>query len=258
MVSGLMEGKRGVVFGVANKRSIAYACAQAAAEQGAKVIVTYQGERLKESVDDLAAALPGGALAVSCDVSSPEAMDAAFEQIREHMPQVDFAVHSIAYAPREELEGDFVNTSQKGFVTTTEISSYSLIAVTKRLAPLMGAGGAIATMTYQGSTHVVPHYNVMGVAKAALEATVRYLAADLGERGIRVNAVSAGPIRTLAAAGIANFNAMLQHARERSPLRRNVEASEVAAATIFLLSDMARAITGEVIFVDGGFHLTAL
>jgi enoyl-[acyl-carrier protein] reductase I len=254
----MLTGKHGVVFGVANKRSIAFACARAAAEAGARVIVTYQGDRLKEGVEALAASLPGDCIALPCDVSSDEAIDEAFVSIREHMPHVDFAVHSIAYAPREELDQDYVATSRKGFLAAHEISAYSLTAIAQRLRPLMDTGGSLLTMSYLGAERVVPNYNVMGLAKASLEASVRYLAADLGPDNIRVNAVSAGPIRTLAASGIGNFQAMLDIAASRSPLRRNVQVAEVANAALFLLSPMSSGITGEIVFVDGGFNITAL
>jgi len=258
MGHGLLAGRQGIVFGVANKRSIAYACARAASEQGARLILTYQGERLREGVEELAAALPGEALALPCDVSSDAALDAAMAAIAEQAPRLDFAVHSIAFAEKAELEGEFLDTSRAGFLKAHEISTYSLIALAQRLAPLMNEGGSLVTMSYLGGERVVPHYNVMGVAKAALESAVRYLAYDLGPRGLRVNAVSAGPIRTLAAAGIANFSDMLEIGRTRSPLRRNVEASEVGDATVFLCSELARGITGSVLFVDAGFHCTAL
>jgi len=254
----MLQGKHGVVFGVANKRSIAFACARAAAEAGARVIVTYQGERLKEGVEALAASLPGDCLALPCDVSSDEAIDEAFVSIREHMPHVDFAVHSIAYAPREELDRDYVATTRAGFLAAHEISTYSFTALAQRLIPLMDTGGSLITMSYLGAVRMVPNYNVMGLAKASLEASVRYLAADLGPKDIRVNAVSAGPIRTLAASGIGNFQMMLDIAASRSPLRRNVKVTEVAAVALFLLSQMSSGMTGEVLYVDGGFHVTAL
>ncbi|HTE04667.1 MAG TPA: SDR family oxidoreductase, partial [Planctomycetota bacterium] len=198
----------------------------------------------------------GGAIALPCDVGSDAALDAAFVAIAAHMPRVDFAVHSIAFAQKEELEGEFVSTTRQGFSVAHEISSYSLTAIAQRLLPLMPEGGALVTMTYLGAVRVVPHYNVMGLAKASLEASVRYLAADLGPRGIRVNAVSAGPIRTLAASGISDFQSVLAVARARAPLRRNTDAAEVADATVFLVSDLSRGITGDVIHVDGGFHIT--
>jgi enoyl-[acyl-carrier protein] reductase I len=254
----MLAGRNGVIFGVANKRSIACACAQAASAQGARLVLTYQGERLREGVEQLAAGLPGEAVALACDVGSDAGVDAAFAALREHMPEVHFAVHSIGFAPREELEAEYVATTRQGFLLAHEISTYSLTAIAQRLAPMMGPGGSLVTMSYLGGERVVPHYNVMGLAKAALEASVRYLAADLGPKGIRVNAISAGPIRTLAASGISDFPRMLEIAKERSPLRRNIEASDVADATLFLLSDLARGITGEVIHVDGGFHITAL
>ena len=254
----LLKGKKGIVFGVANKRSIGFACARAAAEHGADLIVTYQGDRLAEGVHKLAESLPGECIALPCDVSSDEELDRAFAAIKEHMPQVDFAVHSVAYAEREDLDGDFVDTSRAGFLKALDISTYSLTAVARRLADLMPHGGSVVTMSYLGGVQVVPHYNVMGPAKAALESSVRYLAHDLGPRGIRVNAVSAGPIRTLAAAGIGDFSRMLERQEARAPLRRNMEAAEVADASVFLLSDLARGVTGEVLYVDGGFNITAL
>jgi enoyl-[acyl-carrier protein] reductase I len=253
--------RAGVVFGVANKRSIAWACAQAAAANGARLVLTYQGERLAEGVTALAETLPHGALALPCDVGSDEGLDQFFGRLREHMPEVDFAVHSIAFARTEELEGEYLQTSREGFRVAHDISAYSLTAIAQRLAPMIersGRGGSIVTMTYVGGDRVVPHYNVMGVAKAALESSVRYLAADLGPRKIRVNAVSAGPLRTLAAAGIGDFGQMLEINKARAPLRRNIEAAEVGDATVFLLSDMARGITGQVLFVDAGFNITAL
>jgi enoyl-[acyl-carrier protein] reductase I len=254
----MLQGKHGVVFGVANKRSIAFACARAAAEAGARVIVTYQGDRLKEGVEALAASLPGDCIALPCDVSTDEAIDEAFVAIREHMPHVDFAVHSIAYAPREELDREYLATTREGFLRAHEISTYSFTALAQRLKPLMDTGGSLITMSYLGAVRMVPNYNVMGLAKASLEASVRYLAADMGPNDIRVNAVSAGPVRTLAASGIGNFQMMLDIAASRSPLRRNVKVTEVADVALFLLSSLSSGMTGEVLYVDGGFHVTAL
>jgi enoyl-[acyl-carrier protein] reductase I len=257
----MLAGRNGVIFGVANKRSIAWACAQAAAASGARLILTYQGDRLAEGVQQLAGTLPHGAEAMACDVSSDAAIDEFFGRLQERMPEVDFAVHSIAFAKAEELEGGYTSTSREGFRMAHDISAYSLTALAQRLAPMMersGRGGSLVTMSYLGGERVVPHYNVMGVAKAALEASVRYLAADLGPRKIRVNAVSAGPLRTLAASGIGDFNQMLTINKARAPLRRNIEASEVADATVFLLSDLSRGMTGQVLFVDAGFSITAL
>ncbi len=254
----LLGGKHGIVFGVANKRSIAYACARSASAAGAHLILTYQNDRLEKGARELAAGLPGEAVAVRCDVSTDAALDDAFAAIGEQMPLVDFAIHSIAYADRSELDGGFTATSRQGFATAHEVSSYSLTAIAQRLAPLMPNGGSLLTMSYLGSERVLPHYNVMGPAKASLEASMRYLAADLGPAGIRVNAISAGAVRTLAASGIGDFSKMLDITKERSPLRRNIEAAEVGDAAVFLCSDMARGITGVTLYVDGGFHVTTL
>jgi enoyl-[acyl-carrier protein] reductase I len=257
----MLAGRNGVIFGVANKRSIAWACAQAAAANGARLVLTYQGDRLAEGVQQLADTLPHGAVSMPCDVSMDAGIDEFFVRLRDHMPEVDFAVHSIAFAKAEELEGSYVDTSREGFRVAHEVSCYSLTALAQRLAPMMergGHGGSLVTMSYLGGERVVPHYNVMGVAKAALESSVRYLAADLGPRKIRVNAVSAGPLRTVAAMGIGDFSQILALNKSRAPLRRNIEASEVGDATVFLLSDLSRGITGQVLFVDAGFGITAL
>jgi enoyl-[acyl-carrier protein] reductase I len=253
----MLQGRNGIIFGVANKRSIAFACAQATARQGARLVLTYQGDRLAEGCKELAASLPNGATALACDVATDAGIDTAIAAIREQLPRVDSAVHSLAFAPREELEGEYVATSRQGFAQAHDISAYSFTALARRLRPLMTEGGSLVTMSYLGAERVVPHYNVMGVAKAALEASVRYLAADLGPQRIRVNAISAGPIRTLAASGISDFNSVLEIAKTRSPIRRNIEAAEVGDATLFLVSDLSRGITGEVLHVDGGFHVTA-
>jgi len=254
----LLRDKSGIVFGVANKRSIAYACAKSASSHGARLILTYQNERLEKGTRQLAESLPNEAIALPCDVGDDEHLDAAFATIADHMPRVDVAVHSIAFAKREELEGRFVETSRDGWRVALDVSAYSLAALAKRLEPLMPSGGSLVTMSYLGGLRVMPHYNVMGPAKAALESTVRYLAADLGPRGIRVNAVSAGPIRTLAASGIAGFSRILDVAKEKNPLQRNVTADEVGDATLFLLSGLSSGVTGTTLWVDGGYHIQAL
>ncbi len=250
----LLEGKKGLIIGVANKHSIAWAIAQSTAGQGAQLIFNYQNERLKQNVEDLAATLPG-AKAFPCDVSNDGEITSLMQQVQKEVGQIDFLVHSLAFAPREELSGQFVNTTRQGFAMALDISAYSLVAVARAALPLMPAGGSIVTLTYLGSERVVPHYNVMGVAKAALEATVRYLAYDLGPLNIRVNAISAGPIKTLAAAGIKGFRSMLSHAEKGSALRRNVSIEEVGNAAAFLSSDLASGITGEIIHVDAGFNI---
>jgi enoyl-[acyl-carrier protein] reductase I len=250
-----MTGRQGLIVGVANKRSIAWAIAQAAARAGARLALTYQGERLEENVRDLAASLDQPLIA-PCDVANDEQIAAVAAQVDQTFGGLDFLVHGAAFAPREALSAPFVETSRDQFRESLDISAYSLVALARAVAPLMErrGGGSILTLTYLGSARVFPNYNVMGVAKAALEATVRYLASDLGPRNIRVNAVSAGPIKTLAASGISGFSSILQVYRDRAPLRRAVEASEVADAALFLLSDAGRAVTGEILMVDAGFH----
>src|SRR5687768_373843 len=252
-------GKHGLVVGVANKRSIAWAIAQATARRGARLAITFQG-RFEEHVHELSQGLEHPPLILPCDVSSDSEIDAVFNRIDQEFGGLDFVVHGAAFAPREELSAPFSNTSREGFRTALDISAYSLIAVTRGALPLMEkkGGGSVLTLTYLGSDRVLPNYNVMGVAKAALEATVRYLAADIGPKNIRVNAISAGPIKTLAAAGISGFSSILNVYRERAPLRRNVEAAEVGEAGAFLLSDAGKGITGEVLMVDSGFHITGM
>ena len=252
-------GKHGLVVGVANKRSIAWAIAQATASRGARLALTYQG-RFEEHVTELSQGLSSPPLVLPCDVTSDADIEAVFDRVRQEFGGLDFVVHGAAFAPREELSAPFANTSREGFRIAMDISAYSLIALARGAAPLMEArgGGSMVTLTYLGSTRVFPNYNVMGVAKAALEATVRYLAADLGPKNIRVNAVSAGPIKTLAAAGISGFSSILGVYRDRAPLRRNIEASEVGEAAAFLLSDAGKAITGEVLMVDAGFHIAGM
>jgi enoyl-[acyl-carrier protein] reductase I len=250
-----LSGKVGLVIGVANKRSLAWAIAQAAALEGASLTLTYQGERLEENVRELAGSL-AGPLVLPCDVTSDEQIDAVYAEIDRKFGALDFVVHGAAFAERDDLSRPFSETSRDGFRKALDVSVFSLIALARRAAPLMEkrGGGSILTLTYLGSDRVFPNYNVMGVAKAALEASVRYLASDLGPRNIRVNAISAGPVKTLAAAGIAGFSNVLQSYRDRAPLRRTVEGSEVADAAVFLLGPAGRAVTAEVLMVDGGYH----
>lgn len=252
-------GKHGLVVGVANKRSIAWAIAQATARQGARLALTYQG-RFEDHVNELSQGLAEPALVLPCDVTSDSDIETVFERIEQEFGGLDFLVHGAAFAPRDELEAPFVQTSREGFRTTLDISAYSLIALVRGALPLMEkrGGGSVLTLTYLGSERVIPNYNVMGVAKAALEATVRYLAADVGPKSIRVNAISAGPIKTLAAAGIKGFSNILHIYPDRAPLRRNIDTVDVAQASAFLLSDASRGITGEVLMVDAGFHITGI
>jgi len=252
-------GKTGLVVGVANKRSIAWAIAQALSARGARLAVTFQGERLEENVRDLSASLTDP-LILPLDVTSDAQIVSVFEQVEANFVGLDFLVHGAAFAPREELAAPFVQTSREGFRMSLDISAYSLIALARGAKPLMEkrGGGSIVTLTYLGSDRVFPHYNVMGVAKAALESSVRYLAADLGPANIRVNAISAGPIKTLAASGISGFSSILQHYRDRAPLRRTVETSEVADAAVFLLGPAGRGVTAEVLMVDGGYHASGM
>jgi enoyl-[acyl-carrier protein] reductase I len=250
-----LSGRHGIIVGVANKRSIAWAIAQAASNAGARLALTYQDVRLEPNVRELAG-LTRDALVLPCDVGSDEQLDRLFETAGREFGGLDFVVHGAAFAPRSELTAPFSQTSREGFRIALEVSAYSLIAMARRARPLMVArgGGSIITLTYLGSQRVFPNYNVMGVAKAALEASVRYLADDLGRDAIRVNAVSAGPIKTLAAAGISGFSDILQVYRDRAPLRRNVDAGEVADAAMFLIGPESRGITGEILYVDAGFH----
>jgi enoyl-[acyl-carrier protein] reductase I len=256
---GTLEGKTGLIVGVANKRSIAWAIARAAAAAGARVALTFQGERLEENVRDLCAGL-SDPLVLPLDVTDDAQMARVFEEIDRSFGGLDFVVHGAAYAAREELSNPFVQTTREGFRQALDISAYSLIALSRAALPLMEkrGGGSILTLTYLGSERVFPNYNVMGVAKAALESTVRYLAADLGSKNIRVNAISAGPIKTLAATGISGFSNILQVYRDRAPLRRTVDTSEVADAAMFLLTDAGRGVTAEVLMVDGGYHATGM
>lgn len=252
-------GKLGLVVGVANKRSLSWAIAQATASGGARLALTYQG-RFEEHVTELSQGLAEPPLVLPCDVSSDQDIASVFERINQEFGGLDFVVHGAAFAPRDELSSPFSQTTRDGFRMALDISAYSLIALARGAMPLMEkrGGGTILTLSYLGSERVFPNYNVMGVAKAALEATVRYLAADLGPRNVRVNAISAGPVKTLAAAGISGFSSILGVYKERAPLRRNIETSEVGDAAAFLLSDAGRAITGEVLMVDAGFHITGM
>jgi len=250
----LLEGKKGLILGVANKQSIAWVIAESAAREGAKLIFNYQNDRFKDKVEKLAEGIEGSR-AFQCDVGNDDEIAAMMKSVEDEFGQLDFLVHSIAYAPSEELSGEFINTSRQGFATALEVSAYSLVAVSRAALPLMKDGGSIVTMTYLGSERVIPNYNVMGVAKAALEASVRYLANDLGPRGVRVNAISAGPIRTLAARGVGGISKMVEAHREIAPLRHATEQAEVGDTALFLLSSLGRGITGEVIYVDGGYHI---
>jgi enoyl-[acyl-carrier protein] reductase I len=253
----LMQGKRGLIMGVANNRSIAWGIAKAAAAQGATLAFTYQGDALKKRVEPLATEL-GSNLVLACDVSDPASMDAVFAELAKQWGKLDFLVHAIAFSDKAELDGRYVDTTEANFSRTLLISCYSFTALAQRAEKLMGAGGALLTLTYYGAEKVMPHYNVMGVAKAALEASVRYLAADLGKGGIRVNAISAGPIKTLAASGIADFRYILKWNEYNSALRRTVTIEEVGAAGLYLLSDLARGVTGEVHHVDAGYHVQGM
>jgi enoyl-[acyl-carrier protein] reductase I len=256
---GILEGKTGLIVGVANKRSIAWAIAQAAAAAGARVALTYQGERLEENVRELSAGLVDP-LVLPLDVTDDAQIARVFEKVDGAFGGLDFLVHGAAYAAREELANPFVQTTREGFRQALDVSAYSLIALSRAALPLMEkrGGGSIVTLTYLGSNRTFPNYNVMGVAKAALESTVRYLAADLGPKNVRVNAISAGPIKTLAASAIGGFSTILQVYRDRAPLRRTVDTAEVAGAAMFLLTDAGRGVTAEVLMVDGGYHATGM
>src|SRR5258706_319400 len=257
-MSPLLEGKLGIVFGVANKRSIAWAIAQAWARAGAKLAFTYQGERLKENVEELAGTFGTDTLLMPCDVTRDEDIARVFTEVGQKFGKLHLLLHSVAYAPREALEGEFLNTSREAYRVAHDVSAYSLVALARGAAPLMTEGGSIVAMTYYGAEKVVPHYNVMGVAKAALEASTRYLAYDLGPKKIRVNCISAGPMNTLAARGIAGFTDMLKHYETHAPLKRNVLPEELGSTGAFLASDGAAAITGQVIYVDSGYQIMGM
>ena len=257
-MGGILEGTNGLILGVANKRSVAWACAKALHAAGQTVILTYATERLEAGVRKLATELDCE-LVLPCDVTKPEQMDALVETVKEKYGHLDTLLHGIAYAKREELKGTYLETSREGYQLAHEVSAYSLPALARRVIPLMeGRNGSIVTLTYLGSERVIPNYNVMGVAKAALEASVRYLAHDLGPGGIRVNAISAGPIRTLSASGIEGFSAILDKIADTAPLRRNIHADEVGDTCAFLASQMSRGITGSTVYVDAGYHIMGL
>jgi len=257
-IMGLLDGKLGIVFGVANKRSIAWAIAQAWAKEGARLAFTYQGERLKDNVEELAGTFGSDTLILPCDVTRDEDIARVFAAVGNRFGKLHLLLHSVAFAPKAALEGEFLNTDRESFRVAHDVSAYSLIALARAAAPLMTEGGSIVAMSYYGAEKVVPHYNVMGVAKAALEAGARYLAYDLGPRKIRVNCISAGPVNTLAARGIAGFTEMLKVYEARSPLRRNLLPEELGATGAFLASDGAAAITGQVIYVDSGYSIMGM
>jgi enoyl-[acyl-carrier protein] reductase I len=254
----MLDGKTGIVFGVANKRSIAWAIAQAWAREGAKLAFTYQGERLKDNVTELAGTFGADTMLLPCDVTKDGDIANVFKAAGEKFGKLNLLLHSVAYAPKDALEGEFVNTSREAFRVAHDVSAYSLVALARGAAPLMTEGGSIVAMSYYGAEKVVPHYNVMGVAKAALEASARYLAYDLGPKKIRVNCISAGPVNTLAARGIAGFSDMLKHYEAHAPLKRNVLPEELGATGAFLASDGAAAITGQVIYVDSGYQIMGM
>ena len=254
-----LAGKTGVIFGVANKRSIAWAIAQAWHQAGAKLIFNYQGERVRENVEELVGTFGADTLIAPCDVRSDAEIERFFAQVKERTERIDLLLHSVAFAPREALTGEFINTTRQAYATAHDISAYSLVGLSRAALPFMEKnGGSIIAMSYLGAARVVPHYNVMGVAKASLEASVRYLAYDLGPKKIRVNAISAGPMNTLAARGVGGFTEMLKHYEAHAPLKRNVELEELGATGLFLASDGAAAITGQTLYVDSGFSVMAM
>lgn len=254
----MLKGKKGLIFGVANERSIAWAIAQALQREGADLAFTYAGEVLEKRVRPLAQSI-GSKIVLPCDVTKDEEIERVFQTLKGEWGALDILIHAIAYAAKEDLSNPYLHTGRQGFHLALDVSAYSLVALTRQATPLMeGRSGSIVTMTYMGSEKVIPNYNVMGVAKAALEASVRYLANDLGPKGIRVNAISAGPVKTLAAAGIAGFKEMLHYSSERAPLKRNIEAEEVGRTALFLASDLGSAVTGEVVHVDAGYNIMGM
>jgi enoyl-[acyl-carrier protein] reductase I len=257
MASGLMAGKRGLIMGLANEKSIAWGIARACAAQGAELAFSYQGEQLKKRVDPLAAEL-GSDIVLPCDVGDEASIDALFDGLKARWGKLDFLVHAIGFSDKNELRGRYVDTSRANFTMSMDISVYSFTAVVQRAEKMMPDGGSCLTLTYYGAEKVMPHYNVMGVAKAALEASVRYMAEDLGRQGIRVNAISAGTIKTLAASGIGDFRYILKWNEYNSPLRRNVSIDDVGSSAMYLLSDLSSGVTGEVLHVDSGYHVVGM
>lgn len=253
----LLEGKRGIITGVANERSIAWGCAQACAEQGAELIFTYLGDAQEKRVRKLLETLPG-ATCYLCDVTNDDEIETFFGNVKSQWDSLDFLVHSIAFADKDDLSGRFIDTSRKNYHMAIDISAYSLVGLSREAAPMMGNGGSIVAMTYYGAEKVMPHYNIMGVAKATLETTSKYLASDLGPNNIRVNCVSAGPVRTLSSAAISGFKKMLKTTAANAPLRRNITQAEVANSTVYLLSDMSSGVTGEVHHVDSGYNILGM
>ena len=253
----LMAGKRGIIFGVANNRSIAWGITKAVVGQGAEIALTYQGEALKKRVEPLAEQV-GAKLVLPCDVTDTASMDAVFAAVEKEWGSLDFIVHAVAFSDKDQLDGRYVDTTEDNFANTMNVSCYSLTAMAKRAEPLMKNGGSIVTLTYYGAEKVMPHYNVMGVAKAALETSVQYLAADLGRNNIRVNAISAGPIKTLAASGISDFRYILKWNEYNSPLRRTVTIEDVGGGGLYLLSDLSAGVTGEVLHIDAGYHVVGM
>ncbi len=251
---GLMTGKRGIIFGVANKKSIAWGIAQQLKEAGAEIAFTYLNDALEKRVRPLAESL-GSEVILPCDVQDESQLDAVFAELEKRWGKIDFVVHAVAFANRDDLKNPFSQTSREGFQLALDVSAYSLVSMTRAAMPIMNEGGSIVTMSYLGSMRAIPGYNIMGVAKAALEASVRYLAAELGEKKVRVNAISAGPIKTLAASGVGNFNDKLRVMESRSPLKRTITQDEVGKSTLYLLSDLASGVTGEIHYVDGGFSI---
>jgi enoyl-[acyl-carrier protein] reductase I len=254
----LLAGKTGIVFGVANKRSIAWAIAQAWAKEGAKLAFTYQGERLKDNVEELAGTFGADTMILPCDVTKDEDIARVFSEVGAKFGKLNLLLHSVAYAPKEALEGEFLNTSREAFRVAHDVSAYSLVALARAAEPLMTDGGSIIGMSYYGAEKVVPHYNVMGVAKAALEASTRYLAYDLGPKKIRVNCISAGPVQTLAARGISGFGEMMKVYEAKAPLKRSCSTDELGATGAFLASDGAASITGQILYVDGGYQIMGM